>query len=308
MHFHEKTGRFDVSELTRSISEDANAVIAGDELCYESEIDNVCEFCIENCIEVLLLCGPSAAGKTTTSKILEREFKEQGHPVNRLSLDNFYKPRNEMPLWEDGEPDLESIAGLNIALFSELVSKLFSTGSCVFPVFDFVSAKPVKTFTLTHCDASVLIIEGIHALNPAIYEVVRGRRCCRLYISAHSDFVNGDKIVIPARELRLIRRTLRDFKHRGSSLNSTLGMWKYIKRGEELYIYPFRPLADFHINTAHSYEPFLYSRPLEELILSSEYDNTHAGLVKELLVAARSFSHLPYSAVPEGSLIQEFIR
>ena len=113
-----------------------------------------------------------------------------------------------------------------------------------------------KTFTLNYCEGDILIIEGIHALNPAIYEVVKHKHCCRLYISTHSNFVSGGEILLPARNLRLVRRLLRDYKHRGASLNATLNFWKYIKMGEELYIYPFRQYADFHIDTAHRYEPF----------------------------------------------------
>lgn len=308
MKFSTGLNKIYVPDIERELEADINAVIAKDELYYETEIDKVCKSCIKNNVSVLLLCGPSAAGKTTTSKILEREFKEFGHGISRLSLDNFYKPKDELPLWPDGEKNLESIEGLDIELFSELVSVLFKTGRCTFPVFDFVSANNNKTFSLNYSEGDILIIEGIHALNPEIYEVVKDKHCCRLYISTHSNFINDDEILLPARNLRLIRRVLRDYKHRGASLNMTLDFWKYIKLGEELYIYPFRQSADFHIDTAHSYEPFLYGAPLEALIESSEFDKKHEKLVASLLKSARSFKQIPYSAVPKSSLIQEFIR
>jgi uridine kinase len=307
MKFSEKLNKIDADAVARRLAESVSDTVAADERKYEDEIDAVRDHCIKNSVEVVLLCGPSAAGKTTTSKILEREFRELGHPVNRISLDNFYRPKSEMPLWEDGTVNLESIEGLNIPLFAELVNKLFRDGRCDFPVFDFVTGRPTKKFTLSHFPGSVLIVEGIHALNPEIYEIIAGRSCCRLYISTHSDFVRNGEVVLPAAHLRLMRRSLRDYRHRGASLGATLDLWKYIRKGEDLYIHPFRKYADFHIDTAHSYEPFLYALPMADMISRSDCDKKHRELLASLLESARQFSPLPYDVVPPGSLIREFI-
>ena len=241
-------------------------------------------------------------------KILQRKFREFGHGEQAFA-GQFLRRKANCRCGRTGK-NLESIEGLDLELFAELVTRLFEAGRCTFPIFDFISSDTKKTFTLNYCEGDILIIEGIHALNPAIYEVVKHKHCCRLYISTHSNFVSGGEILLPARNLRLVRRLLRDYKHRGASLNATLNFWKYIKMGEELYIYPFRQYADFHIDTAHRYEPFLYCGPLETLIKNSEYDKKHEALVSSLLKSVSYFKQIqiPYSAVPQGSLIQEFIR
>ena len=133
MRFSAGLNKIYVPDVVHGLESDINAAVARDEAYYENEIDKFCRSCIEDNVSVVLLCGPSAAGKTTTSKILQRKFREFGHGVSRLSLDNFYKPKSELPLWPDGEKNLESIEGLDLELFAELVTRLFEAGRCTFP-------------------------------------------------------------------------------------------------------------------------------------------------------------------------------
>ncbi len=310
MKYKKRLNEIDVITTLKEIKTNSESFIFSEEERFHKEVRDICNHCIINNIEIILLCGPSAAGKTTTSKIMERNLTHLGHGVNRLSLDNFYKSKELLPFWDDGERNLESIDGIDVELFTELVNKLFDEGESIFPVFEFNDTESTRSFKLRHDPGSLLIIEGIHALHPRIYQAVQGMRCCRVYISTHSNYVGNNKILLPARMLRLVRRIIRDEKHRFAPIEMTLNMWKYIQKGEELYIYPYRHLSDYHIDTAHAYEPYLYSKQLRSLLIEIPDDVKQKNLVSDLSHSASEFEDfiLAYDQIPETSLIQEFIK
>ena len=227
--------------------------------------------------------------------------------VNRISLDNFYHPRDQMPFWEDGAVNYESIECLDIALFEKLVRELFEQGTAAFPIFDFKTGAQTQSFTLRHGDGDVLIVEGLHALNPAVAQAFQGLECLRVYISTHTDFCSDGNVLLPAKLLRLCRRMLRDVRHRNTDINATMRMWKYIRMGEERYIHPFRDDADFKIDTAHCYEPFLYSRAITGSLESAAIDDENRSLAETLYGCCRGLPPVSEALIPKTSLIQEFI-
>ncbi len=303
MQYTSVMNRLPLPELIERAKSDPKGLIEVEEARFQREIQAVCDSVVANKQKVILLCGPSSAGKTTSANKLITSLTAEGHKVNRVSLDDFYKDKEELPFWDDGSINFESIEGLDLSLFHQCMQTLFVKGEADFPIFNFQNPKERGTARLHYDDDTYTIVEGIHALSPKIRESLNGLPCCRVYVSVHSDFVLSDgSIKIAGRTLRLARRTIRDVFHRNTKPETTFKMWEYILRGEQLYIQPFRKDADFHIDTTHAYEPFIYVSYLASLI------NGHGDGLAETLRA--SFAGLPAIAeglVPDSSLIQEFI-
>ena len=237
------------SSIASALSSHPADAIAQVEDAYYQQISSICDMVTHDHIHLLLVTGPSASGKTTTAKKLALELHVRGKRVNRLSLDNFYKSSDELPRWEDGYQNYESVEGLDLECFERVMQTLFRDGRAQFPIFDFTAGRRAeKTFELTFDNHTYLIIEGIHALNPVLAPAFHGHRTVKTYISVHSDFVNdqGD-LLMSARDLRLTRRLLRDYYYRGTAAEETLKMWDYVLRGEDLYIRPYRIYADRHV-------------------------------------------------------------
>ena len=229
--------------------------------------------------------------------------------VNRISLDNFYKSSDQLPRWEDGYQNYESVEGLDLDCFRETVQRLLQTGRAQFPIFDFTAGcRSEKTFEISYDEHTYLIIEGIHALNPLLTDTLAPHRTVKLYISVHSDFVDdGGRILLGARDLRLTRRLLRDFYYRGTGAEETLRMWDYVLRGEDLYIRPFREFADAHINSTHDYEPSLPRHPRRNAA-ADRPGLPYRETIGRLTDSARHFFGIDQALVPATSLIQEFIK
>ena len=277
---------------------------------YRGKIAQVCDQAIRDGIYILLITGPSASGKTTSAKMIADELTARGQKVNRISLDNFYKNVEELPRWSDGYQNYEAVEGLDISCFEEMVQRLLREGHANFPIFDFTTGRrAAETINLTCDPHTFLIIEGIHALNPLIFKSVEGFSCMKIYISVHSDFVDGQgNILLCARDLRLIRRVIRDFYYRSTLAEDTFKMWDYVLRGEDLYIRPFRKYADLHINSTPNYEPYLYHDEMVRMLLACTPDSPYTPIIQRMMAASSHFFHMASELVPDSSLIQEFLK
>lgn len=302
--------KVNAEEIGIALRENPGGLVARAEESYYQKLCGVCDTAIREHKYIILVTGPSASGKTTSAKRIASILEARGKRVNRISLDNFYRDKDKLPRWEDGYQNYESVEGLDIACFDSVMSDLLTKGSAVFPIFDFSSGRrAAKTFTLQFHDESYLIIEGIHALNPVLYNVLKDYPAIKVYISVHSEIADdtGD-VIFSARDLRLCRRVLRDFHCRSTSAQGTLKMWKYVLKGEKLYIFPFRENADLHIDSLHPYEPFLYHDGLEKMMRTIEPDSPYSKKAGRLLEANAHFFPIPGSLIPATSLIQEFIK
>lgn len=313
MKYSDRMERVDVAEIAAGLIKNPPEVVGRAEAAYHEQISVLCDAIEKDNLHIILLTGPSASGKTTTAKKLAVELIRRGKLVNRISLDNFYKSATELPKWEDGYQNYESVEGLDIDCFEEFMAELLQEGMARMPVFDFTSGRrrPDKTIELHFDDHTYLIIEGIHALNPLLTDPLLPHRMIKVYISVHSDFVDPKgETLLGARDLRLTRRMLRDFYYRGTSAVATLEMWEYVLRGEDIYIRPFRRYADFHFNSTHSYEPFLYHDPLAALLAQSDKSkhSEFADTLDRLSAAEPSFFGIDSAQIPKSSLIREFIR
>ncbi len=299
-----------VNEAAQKLSQDPQAFFTEEEDAFDRKIQKVCDYVIERRATIILLAGPSSSGKTTTSKKLLSHLRARGKNAERISLDNFYRSRNELPTWEDGSLNFETIEGLDIAYFQQLMQQLWEKREANFPLFDFhKGCRREKTFHVSYAPDSYLIFEGLHALNPLFFSAMGSQRCIGIYVSVHSDFVLSDHgILLSGRQLRLTRRIIRDQIARGSTADDTIAMWDKVLRGEELYIRPYRSSADIHINTTHGFEPFLYRDKIKAALVDYPADAPSQEMVKELRAGYDPFASCDSRYLSADSLIREFYK
>ena len=257
---------------------------------------------------VVLLSGPSSSGKTTTAQKLAEEFRKNGCDVKHISMDDFYLGKDIVRKLPDGKPDFESVEALDIPLIKESFLNLAKTGECVIPKYDFKNSRRTNEKQyLKLSSGSAVIIEGIHVLNPVFDNREYGENISKVYVSVKQGIKNGEDYVLTNREIRCIRRLVRDNSFREAPPEKLLGMWGEIVDGEKRYIRPYRYTSDFTVNSIHIYEPCLMKEPaiklLEQINENSEYYETARHLIKSL----SGFESIDEALIPENSLMREFI-
>ena len=303
--------KISVIEVNRLAAQDKKMLISVSEKMYNDEIKKVSDYVLSNPgIKFIFLSGPSASGKTTTSSKIAMQLADKGLDLQIISLDNFLKDRDKLPLLSNGNLDFESINTLDLPRLEKAFKDISLYSEIDIPAFDFVSGKSIdNSYKLNISQNSVLIIEGIHALNPTITNMICNAEYLKVYISIKSEYYIDDKRLLNSRDLRLIRRMLRDNKFRGSSPENTLKMWVNVCEGENSNIRPFRSEADFWLDSIHLYEPLVYNEmlipELNKINSDSEfYDNIHR--IAESLTAFDS-EKINEEDVPGDSMLHEFI-
>ena len=259
--------------------------------------------------EIVMLAGPSSAGKTTTARKLCENLNKKGIKTYVLSLDDFYLNREDIPYLPDGTQDYETVYALDLQLFTECVNKLLMGETVKNPVFDFTTGKRSdKEFNeITLGKEDVVIIEGLHALNPIITEKIQGK-LLKIYINVSSRiYDNKGNIILNKRNMRFVRRMVRDFKFRDSTVDNTYRLWRNVTAGEDKYLFPFRDNADIKINTIHLYESCVLKSQALPLIYESKISDEFRDDAKKLCKALEKFENINISAVPEDSLLREFL-
>lgn len=296
-----------VNDLART---DPQRLIDLSEARYRSQISELAEDFAAHFpgSRIILLSGPTSAGKTTTSHNLDTELEKRGIATFALSLDDFFFDRDKAPLLPDGTRDFETPALIDIETLEGCLTELFREGHADFPIFDFkVGRRSEQTFHYEYDDHTAIIIEGLHALNPMIAGRPFFRDAKKLYISIRAEFYEGVRRVLSTRELRFIRRIIRDEHFRGSPPLSTMAMWKNVVDGEEKYIRPFRVDADKWIDSLHLYEPALYRPIAEKLLTPCLSDPQYGRQAADLLERLSHFEPLPPVKIPRDSLMREFL-
>ncbi|MFR9658835.1 MAG: nucleoside kinase [Rikenellaceae bacterium] len=257
---------------------------------------------------VILLAGPSSSGKTTTSKRLGVQLQLLGFCPVLISLDDYFVDRELTPLDENGEFDFEALEAIDLKRFNENLNDLFKGESVDIPRYDFISgksrlhAKPLKLE-----DNSILIIEGIHGLNPHLVDSFDEKMVYRIYTSCFTTVAMDDASRIASADNRLLRRLTRDNAQRGTNATSTLKRWASVRRGEERHIFPYQENADWMINTAQFYE-IAVVKPFAEKILR-EVPNTGVEYEEalRLLKMLDHFLVIEPTEIPPTSTLREFI-
>ncbi|MBO4404688.1 MAG: nucleoside kinase [Treponema sp.] len=257
---------------------------------------------------VVLIAGPSSSGKTTTSKKLALQLQSLGYTPKVISLDSYYRGRKDTPKDENGNYDYECLEALNVELLNENLVDMFNGKEIKLPSYDFhegVSFFKGDTMRLEEND--ILVMEGIHGLNDKLTPLVPAEKKFKIYLSALTQLNLDDHNRIATSDNRLIRRIVRDSQFRGKSAADTISMWDNVQKGERLHIFPFQNNADAMLNTALDYEiPVLkvYADPLLRCVTPMQEQYAEAS---RLLSFLNNFSTIPATAVPNQSIIREFI-
>lgn len=296
-----------VNELAR---ENPQALVARAELRYRNIINNIAEKALdEPGRKIVMLSGPSSSGKTTTANKLAQTFTSLGMDTHVVSLDNFYLNRDQIPGYDEGNPDYETVEALDLPYLSETLKSLISGAETQMPYFDFtVGKRSEKSTTLQLGKNDAVIVEGLHALNPIVTNDLDMHNIMKIYINVSSRiYDNKGKIILNKRNLRFVRRMIRDYNFRASSVNNTYQLWDSVCRGEELYLFPYKEFADIRINSIHLCEPCLFRDTAIKLLENAELDEEFQADAKRLLNSLKKFQSLDLELIPKDSLLREFV-
>lgn len=277
---------------------------------YENIINDIAERIInDEGREIVMLAGPSSAGKTTTAGKLCKKLNENGVKTYVLSLDDFYLNRADIPYLPDGTQDYETVYALDLPCFEEKVNALLRGETVKNPVFDFTTGKRSDTQfnEITLGEKDVVIIEGLHALNPVITEKIQGK-LLKIYINVSSRIYDEKgNIILNKRNMRFIRRMVRDYKFRNSTVENTYKLWKNVTMGEDKYLFPYRHLADIKVNTIHLYETCVLKQQALEMLENSEISEEYKSDINKITKSLKKFESIDESLVPDDSLLREFL-
>ena len=258
--------------------------------------------------KLVLIAGPSSSGKTTFAKRLGIQLRIFGLTPVLISLDDYFVDRDKTPRDENGEYDYESLHALDLATFSENMTALFAGGSVDIPRYDFISGKrQYHDKPLQLDEGSVLIIEGIHGLNPELTQEIDPKFIFKIYISALTSISLDNLSRIPTTDNRLLRRTVRDYSTRGANATDTLKRWENVRRGEDKHIFPYQENADVMFNSSLFYEISVL-RPFVEPMLHEVPDTVpEYAEAKRMLKFLENFIPIKPDEIPPTSLLREFI-
>ena len=277
---------------------------------YQSIIDEIVKRIIEeDGREIIMLAGPSSAGKTTTAKRLKEGLLKEGVTTYVLSLDDFYLNRDDIPYLPDGTQDYETVYALDLERLENDLNSLLRGETVKTPIFDFTTGKRSDTQfnTITLGQEDVVIIEGLHALNPLITEKVNGK-LLKVYINVSSRvYDKNGEIILNKRNFRFLRRMIRDYKFRASSVDNTYKLWKNVTMGEDKYLFPYRDNADIKANTVHLYEPCVIKNQALPLLRNSEVSDEFREDAEKLCASLQKFFDIDENKVPKDSLLREFL-
>lgn len=259
-------------------------------------------------VKLVLLAGPSSSGKTTSCKRLSIQLAVNGLKPLQISLDDYFVDRDKTPKDENGDFDFESIYALNLDLLNEQFNALFRGEEVELPKYDFPSGKSVKSGKMLKLEPNnVLVVEGIHALNPELTAHVPEEQIFRVYASALTTILLDNHNYIPTTDNRLLRRIIRDYKYRGVSAQETIHRWPSVRSGENKWIFPFQENADAMLNTAMLYELSVLKMQAEPLLQQVPENCEEFAEAYRLLKFLKYFKGIPYNNLPPTSLLREFL-
>jgi uridine kinase len=260
-------------------------------------------------IKIVLIAGPSSSGKTTSAKRLAIELMVMGIKPIAISLDDYYRGKDETPKNEKGEPDYECLEALDVPFLNEQLLALYRGEEITLPVYDFKTGSRTKSGgkKIKLDSQNILIVEGIHGLNDALTHSIDRATKFKIYISALTQLNLDDHNRIPTSDNRLLRRMVRDSQFRGMDAAGTIKMWTNVQAGERKYIFPFQESSDTAFNSALDYELSVlkyYADPLLRAVKPNMYEYAEAV---RLLSFLENFTPIPPQYVPGTSILREFI-
>ena len=259
-------------------------------------------------VKLVLISGPSSSGKTTFSKRLSIQLMTNGLKPYPISLDDYFVNRNDTPLDENGKHDIESLYAVDLPFFEEQLSTLLNGGEVELPRYNFTTGKREMSGKKLRIDEHmILIIEGIHALNPALTPHIPNENKYKVYVSALTTILLDNHNYIPTTDNRLLRRIIRDYKYRNYSAEETIARWPSVREGEEKWIFPYQENADAMFNSALLFELAVLKDYVEPVLRKvpnrcPEYSEAH-----RLLRFLNYFVSVQDKELPPTSLLREFL-
>lgn len=302
---------YSLKEINEAIRTDPKGFAEECDAGFAKKVENAARQIAEHRREshVILLSGPSGSGKTTTAMKIAEELRRRGVNTHAVAMDNYFKTTNPKtaPRTPEGELDFESPLCLDMELLDRHFAALSRGEEILIPKYEFVRQmrNDSRGTPLRLGKNEIVVFEGIHALNDSI--AGRHPEAAKLYISARSNINEGSVLRFKGTWMRLTRRAVRDYNFRGTGVEDTLDMWANVRRGEKLYISPFKNKADIIFDSSLPYEVSVmkhYALPLLEAVPE---DNVRRGELLELIDAFQFFQPIDPELVDKGSLLREFI-
>ena len=299
---------YDVEQINKLLNKDCEKYIAECEMAYRRQLDAIVEqMLLQKGRALLMLAGPSSSGKTTTARLLKEKFLSEGRGAITVSLDDFYVVDGKPYTFEDGTVDYETVKALDVPLIIKCLRDLVETGESELPRFSFKSKKRDSYERLILEDDGIIIVEGIHALNPVITDPLSDKSMRMFYVSVSSRITDGDEVLFSKRELRFIRRMIRDYHHRNSDVEYTFYLWRAVRMGEDRYLFPYSSRAERKIDSIHPYEVALFRNIGIKLLDRVATDSVYYETANELRKKLSRFTVIEKDKLPYGSLLEEFI-
>ena len=297
-------------EINRRITAAPEAFIEEENQRYFDELEALSRFLTvglhTRCL--VMLSGPSSSGKTTTALLLRDYLRDLGVDAHTVSLDNFYRGRGQAPRLEDGSYDYEAVEAFDLPRLQLCMQELIRDGGTRLPVFDFTRGAPAEETRELKIDRdSVVIFEGIHALNPIFEEHLPQENLFKVFVNTISPIYDGGDKLLARRNIRLVRRLLRDERFRSSPVENTLDMWPQVVRGETLYMFPYVDTVDVVVDTTHAYEPCVFAGEILPLLRAVPPDSPYRDQALRLAGHLDTFVQLSPAAVPQRCLLREFL-
>lgn len=258
-------------------------------------------------IKIILIAGPSSSGKTTSSRKLSMYLRSFGMKIRPISMDDYFVEKEETPLDKDGKPDFECLEAVDLKLFDDQIEKLLNHEEVTIPTYSFILGKKEYKEKVKLEENELLVIEGIHALDTNVLTNIKRECKYKIYLSALTELNIDNHNRISTSDNRLLRRMIRDNRTRGYDVTRTLSSWKDVRRGEEKYIFPYQDDADFTFNTGLIYEIGVLKTYVEPLLYMVDEDDEYYEEAKRLIDFLRLFLPIPSDAIPDDSIIREFI-
>ena len=271
---------------------------------YRCQLFNLVDKIIQkNSVKIVLLAGPSCAGKTTTANLIKQILELKGRTVDVISMDDFFIDLDKRALLPNGRLDFDSPEVVNYPLMKECFSKLFSGEDTYFPEYNFKDGKSMPNSKLYQYKYnSVIIFEGIHVLNPRLLENLGTKDYFRVYVSPLKSFKKNG-VNMTTKNLRLLRRCVRDVQRRNTPPKKTIDIWPEVVDVEEKYIEPYRTKVDYFVDTTHDYELGVYKGEVDKFVAEGKIayeDIPFMDMVNSVGVVSKSL-------IPDTSLMWEFV-
>ncbi len=301
----------DVGSLNKHIKEGTiSDLIKVGEALHEKKIASIADMIKDSAgeIKIILIAGPSSSGKTTFAKRLGIQLRVNGITPHVVSLDDYFIDRDKTPLCPDGTPDFESIKAINLDMFEHNMNDLLSGKEAFLPKYNFKEGKSsLRNKPLELGENDVLVVEGIHCLNPTLIQNLPGDNFFRIYVSDLTQLNLDDHNRIHTTQTRIVRRLVRDYKYRGHDAEKTILMWPKVRAGEDKNIFPYQENADVIFNSALVFELFVLKKYAEPILKEVQETSEAYRVAKHLLSFFEYFLSIEDDEVPPTSILREFI-